>query len=215
MPNPKLNVIRSVKRWHNTDIVLQGPMPSEPCRRSKYALAKHAFTALVRGLDTSSVTPNTDIQIVDHAPLHAWRRTFKFWQTNAGLGAAAGSLVQLSAGRFFPNGLVCWPDRTRRARIGIGAECGWAFNTAAALPGQTRKLATAAAPKGHAPLTGACPQRFAVEDVECRQALVEDFLLPEDRFAARGGVARHRVQRRHRVCERSPARQGQRQPGRA
>ena len=59
---------RSVKQWHNMDIVLHGPMPSEPCHRSKYAQGRHAFTAPVKGLVMSSVT-NADMQIVEVAPL--------------------------------------------------------------------------------------------------------------------------------------------------
>ena len=60
---------RSVKRWHNMDIVLHGPMPSKPCPRSTYAQGRHAFTAPVRSLATSSVTTNADMQIVEVAPL--------------------------------------------------------------------------------------------------------------------------------------------------
>lgn len=60
---------RSVKRWHNMDIVLHGPMPSKPCPQSTYAQGRHAFTAPVRGLAMSSVTTNADIQIVEVAPL--------------------------------------------------------------------------------------------------------------------------------------------------
>ena len=60
---------RSVKQWHNMDIVLHGPMPSEPCPRSKSAEGRHAFTAPVRGLAVSSVTTNADLQIVEGAPL--------------------------------------------------------------------------------------------------------------------------------------------------
>ena len=51
---------RSVKRWHNMDIVLHGPMPSKPCPQSTYAQGRHAFTAPVRGLAMSSVTTNAD-----------------------------------------------------------------------------------------------------------------------------------------------------------
>ena len=54
---------RSVKRWHNMDIVLHGPMPSKPCPRSTCAQGRHAFTAPVR------VTANADMQIVEVAPL--------------------------------------------------------------------------------------------------------------------------------------------------
>ena len=60
---------RSVKRWHNMDIVLHGPMPSKPCPQSTYAQGRHAFTAPVRGLAMSSVTTNADKQIVEVAPL--------------------------------------------------------------------------------------------------------------------------------------------------
>ena len=60
---------RSVKRWHNMDIVLHGPMPSKPCPQSTYAQGRHAFTAPVRGLAMSSVTTNADMQIVEVAPL--------------------------------------------------------------------------------------------------------------------------------------------------
>ena len=49
---------RSVKRSHNTDTVLHGPMPSKPCPQSKYVQGRLAFTTSVRGLDTSSVTTN-------------------------------------------------------------------------------------------------------------------------------------------------------------
>ena len=56
---------RSVKRWHNMDIVLHGPMPSKPCPRSTYAQGRHAFTALAM----SSVTANAETQIVEVAPL--------------------------------------------------------------------------------------------------------------------------------------------------
>ena len=59
---------RSVKRWHNMDIVLHGPMPSEPIPRSKSARGRHAFTAAVRGLVVPSVTTNADPQIVEVAP---------------------------------------------------------------------------------------------------------------------------------------------------
>jgi len=64
MPNPRLSVTRSVKRWHNTDTVLHGPMPSKPCLQSKCVQGRHAFTTPVRGLDTSSVTTNAAMQIV-------------------------------------------------------------------------------------------------------------------------------------------------------
>ena len=60
---------RSVKRWHNMDIVLHGPMPSKPCPQNTYAQGRHAFTAPVRGLAMSSVTTNADMQIVEVAPL--------------------------------------------------------------------------------------------------------------------------------------------------
>jgi hypothetical protein len=56
-------VSRSVKRWHNMDIVLHEPMPSKPCPRSTYAQGRHAFTA------PASVTTNPDIQIAEVAPL--------------------------------------------------------------------------------------------------------------------------------------------------
>ena len=69
MLNPRLNVSRSVKRWHSMDIVLHGPMPSKPCPRSTYAQGRHAFTAPVRGLAMSSVTANAHLQIVEVAPL--------------------------------------------------------------------------------------------------------------------------------------------------
>ena len=51
---------RFVKRWHNMDIVLHGPMPSKPCPQSTYAQGRHAFTAPVRDLAMSSVTTNAD-----------------------------------------------------------------------------------------------------------------------------------------------------------
>ncbi|MGO9047586.1 MAG: hypothetical protein ACLQFW_11965 [Xanthobacteraceae bacterium] len=50
--------------------------------------------------------------------------------------------------------------------------------------------------KGDEPL--AEPERsnpFAIEDVECPQAEVEDFLFMEDDFAAFSGMARHRIDR--------------------
>ena len=59
---------RSGKRCHNMDIVLHGPMPSEPCPPSMYAQGRHAFTAPVRALAMSSVTTNADRQIVEVAP---------------------------------------------------------------------------------------------------------------------------------------------------
>jgi hypothetical protein len=62
-------VSRSVKRWHNMDIVLHGPMPSKPCPQSTYAQGRHAFTAPVRGIAMSSVTTNAGMQIVEVAPL--------------------------------------------------------------------------------------------------------------------------------------------------
>src|SRR5262249_39814423 len=65
MPNPRLSVTRSVKRWHNTDTVPHGPMPSKPCPQSKCVQGRHAFTTPVRGLDTSSVTTNVAMQIVE------------------------------------------------------------------------------------------------------------------------------------------------------
>ena len=51
------------------DIVLHGPMPSEPIPRSKSAPGRHAFTAAVRGPAVPSVTTNADPQIVEGVSL--------------------------------------------------------------------------------------------------------------------------------------------------
>jgi len=111
--------------------------------------------------------------------------------------------------------LVRWPVGTRRGRIGIAAKRRRALRTGTALPSQARELATGTA-KGDGPLPGPRgSRRFFVEDVECRQALFEDFLFMEDEFAVLGGAARHRIQRRRWACDRCPARQRQRQPRRS
>jgi hypothetical protein len=89
---------------------------------------------------------------------------------------------------LFPNGLVRRPNRTRhRGRIGIVFGRG--------LPRQTRELATSGnldePPAGS---EGSSP--FFVENVECRQADVEDFVFTKYNFVAHSSLASHRIKRR-------------------
>jgi hypothetical protein len=92
-------VSRSVKRWHNMDIVLHGPMPSKPCPRSTYAQGRHAFTAPVRGLAMSSVTTNADMQIVEMAPLLRLR-TERCYQVRLITDEAKCAWSKMADGRF-------------------------------------------------------------------------------------------------------------------
>jgi hypothetical protein len=85
---------------------------------------------------------------------------------------------------------VRWPNATRLGRIGIASGRGRPLNTGTALPRQAREQATRLA-KGDGPF--ASPERpnpFFVEDGECRQADVGDFLLTESEFVTRSSVLR-------------------------
>jgi hypothetical protein len=81
------------------DIVLRGPMPSKPCPRSKYAQGRHAFTAPVRGLATSSVITNADMQIVEVAPLLRLR-TERCYQLDSIADGAKGAGSKKADGTF-------------------------------------------------------------------------------------------------------------------
>jgi hypothetical protein len=113
--------------------------------------------------------------------------------------------------------VVRWPDRTRRRRISIAPNhrrsiVGAGPAAAAAAAGTT---ATAAHAAHRQPCAG--PESssvFFVEDIECRQADVGDFLVTESDFVTRSRVLRQHVGNRRTTCCGCSARQCQRQPGR-
>jgi hypothetical protein len=85
---------------------------------------------------------------------------------------------------LFPNWLVL-PHRTRdRGRIGIAFGCG--------LPSQARELTTSSCLED--PLGLESPRPLVVEDVEGRQANIEDFVFTKHNFMAYSGLARYHIQ---------------------
>ena len=99
-------------------------------------------------------------------------------------------LAVLSPLWLLPNVLVRRSDRMRRrGRKGIVSERGRR---------RLRELATST-PSGDPPHAG-LRDAFFVEDVECRQADVENFLFTERDLVAYFSVARLRIQQQLRCC---------------
>jgi hypothetical protein len=96
-----------------------------------------------------------------------------------------GSIILLW---LFPNLLVRRPRRTGPRGIGIAPERG---------RGRPREQATTTTTAAGEPLAG---MAFFVEDMECRQADVENFLFTERDLVAHASVACQRIQRRRRNC---------------
>jgi hypothetical protein len=92
----------------------------------------------------------------------------------------------------FLNWRARWPNRTRHlGRIGHLGRVGIIFGRG--LPRQTCELATSANPD-KSPAGSKGSRLFFVEDVESRQADVEDFVFTKDNFVAHTS---HRIERRH------------------
>ncbi len=105
---------------------------------------------------------------------------------------------------LFPNVLVRRPDRRgRRGRIGIVSE---------RRRGRSREQATTTTTAAGEPLAGLA---FFVEDMECRQADIGNFLLAQCNFVSHSCAARQQIRCRRTADSLSSTRQRQRQPGRS
>jgi hypothetical protein len=129
------------------------------------------------------------------------------WMSWSGCGAWASQSIRRHSAKavlsLFPNGPVRRPNRMRhQGRIRVG-RIGIAFG---GLPRQTRELATSS-DLHKPPAASDGPSPFFVENVECRQADVADFLLTKDNFVVHSSLASHRIKRWRCGCKGCFARQ--------